>query len=269
MKQFKRIIAGRGVRGTPKLLSEALNIKLLNKHTSWGHNLRTYPTLINWGCTEASFPNHLAHLPHINNFEAVAIASSKMQTFHKLNSHNIDTVEHTRDHREASLWLHEGVVLGRDLDRGNSGRGITVYQPGEALGEHLFYVKYFKAKHEYRVHVGCTPQEVGGQQMRVIDAQRKSLRTDDQRPDEPSFFIRNHDNGFVFERGALEEEGLPPVVKAEALGAIFALDLDFGAVDIRYNPSEDTCAVLEVNTAPGLSGTTLEKYIEYFKDNWL
>lgn len=259
MKIFKRIVAGKGVRGTPKLLSEALNIKLLNKNTSWGHHLVRAPILVNWGCTSASFPDHLKHYPHLNNYQSVSDASSKMQTFHKLNAYNIDTVEHTQDHQEASLWLQEGVVLGRDLDRGNSGRGITVYEPGEALGQHLFYVKYFKARHEYRVHVGKTDEGFV-----VIDSQRKSLRTDEQRPEDPSFYIRNHDNGFIFERGAVSG-GLPEVVQSEAIGAIMALGLDFGAVDIRYNDREDTCAVLEINTAPGLSGTTLENYVNYFQ----
>ena len=47
-----------------------------------------------------------------------------------------------------------------------------------------------------------------------------------------------------------------------AINAIRALHLDFGAVDIIYNERENQFYVLEVNTAPGLEGTTLQKYTE-------
>ena len=43
--------------------------------------------------------------------------------------------------------------------------------------------------------------------------------------------------------------------------AIKVLGLDFGAVDIIYNKQEDKWYVLEVNTAPGIYGTTLDKYV--------
>jgi len=50
----------------------------------------------------------------------------------------------------------------------------------------------------------------------------------------------------------------------EGLASVMALGLDFGAVDIVYNENDNKAYVLEINTAPGLSGTTLEKYVEVF-----
>ena len=47
-----------------------------------------------------------------------------------------------------------------------------------------------------------------------------------------------------------------------AISAVDSLGLDFGAVDIIWNESEDQYYVLEVNTAPGVEGTTLQKYTE-------
>jgi D-alanine-D-alanine ligase-like ATP-grasp enzyme len=41
--------------------------------------------------------------------------------------------------------------------------------------------------------------------------------------------------------------------------------LDFGAVDVIWNEKEDKYYVLEVNTACGLEGTTLDKYVEQFR----
>ena len=45
-----------------------------------------------------------------------------------------------------------------------------------------------------------------------------------------------------------------------AVDCVNHIGLDFGAVDIIYNNRDDVCYLLEVNTAPGLQGTTLEKY---------
>jgi D-alanine-D-alanine ligase-like ATP-grasp enzyme len=51
-------------------------------------------------------------------------------------------------------------------------------------------------------------------------------------------------------------------LKDIAIGSVNILGLNFGAVDVIYNEKENKYYVLEVNTAPGLSGTTLEKYVD-------
>jgi D-alanine-D-alanine ligase-like ATP-grasp enzyme len=51
-----------------------------------------------------------------------------------------------------------------------------------------------------------------------------------------------------------------------ACDAIINLGLDFGAVDIIYNEKNNRWVVLEVNTAPGLSGETLNRYVEMIKE---
>ena len=52
----------------------------------------------------------------------------------------------------------------------------------------------------------------------------------------------------------------------EATAAVEALCLDFGAVDVVWNATKNKAFVLEVNTAPGVEGTTLEEYKEYFEN---
>ena len=42
------------------------------------------------------------------------------------------------------------------------------------------------------------------------------------------------------------------------------LGLDFGAVDVIWNEHESKAYVLEINTAPGLEGSTVEDYKEFF-----
>ena len=94
----------------------------------------------------------------------------------------------------------------------------------------------------------------------MIHKQRKARRLDV--PDEEvNWKVRNHDNGFIFQ---IEDFDLPEDCEKQAIAAVEALDLDFGAVDVVYNGKEQKAYVLEVNSAPGLSGTTLDKYVEVF-----
>jgi glutathione synthase/RimK-type ligase-like ATP-grasp enzyme len=116
------------------------------------------------------------------------------------------------------------------------------------------YVEYIKKKEEYRVHVAFG---------HIIDVQRKGRNRDV--PDEDvNWQVRNHGNGFIYMRGGVD---IPDCCRSLALAAVESLGLDFGAVDVIWNEHEDRWYVLEVNTAPGLSGTTLEKYADAF-DPW-
>jgi glutathione synthase/RimK-type ligase-like ATP-grasp enzyme len=76
--------------------------------------------------------------------------------------------------------------------------------------------------------------------------------------------IRNHDNGWVFARVGIEPT---QAVLDSAMLAVGALGLDFGAVDIATTRNnEKPIVVFEINTAPGIEGTTLEKYLDFFKE---
>ena len=96
---------------------------------------------------------------------------------------------------------------------------------------------------------------------RIIDfAQKKQMSsaTREERgvSEEPDGHIRNHGNGWIFARGGVE---IQDEVKEVAIKAVSALGLDFGAVDIVITP-QGVGKILEINTAPGLEGTTLESY---------
>jgi glutathione synthase/RimK-type ligase-like ATP-grasp enzyme len=58
-------------------------------------------------------------------------------------------------------------------------------------------------------------------------------------------------------------EGVNPhqQVLDQSRQACEALELAFGAVDVVWNEHYHRASVLEVNTAPGLEGVTLEKYL--------
>ena len=167
------------------------------------------------------------------------------------------TPEYTTDFMAACRWLAQGsTVVERHVLNGHSGEGIRLVEPGgnEELQRAPLYVKYVPKNQEYRVHV-C-----GGE---AVDIQRKARRKD--LPDEEiNWKIRNHDNGFIFARN--EDGQVPPDVIDQAVRAVKALGLAFGAVDVIFNDKAQEAYVLEVNTAPGLSGETLAGYVRRFQD---
>lgn len=162
--------------------------------------------------------------------------------------------DYTTDIHIASQWIGMGhTVVERHILNGNSGAGIRLVEPGEENLSHCpLYVKYVPKKQEYRVHV-C-----GGE---AVDIQRKARRKDVDDED-INWKIRNHDNGFVFARN--EDGFVPPDVVVQAVNAVKSLGLHFGAVDVIFNDKAQKAYVLEVNTAPGMVGATLEGYVGRF-----
>jgi hypothetical protein len=210
----------------------------------------------------------------INHPTAVAIASNKKKFFEGVASYN-DSLYEEADHDDdyvdedmlvnipdvssnierARRWIALNyIVVERHKLTGNSGEGIRLVEATEDLQECPLYVKYIPKKQEYRVHVA------NGQ---VVDLQRKARRRD-VADEDINWRIRNHDNGFIFQRNDLV---VPEQVSQQAINACTACGLDFGAVDIVFNEKQSRAYVLEINTAPGLTGSTLEGYVERFK-NW-
>lgn len=164
-------------------------------------------------------------------------------------------IEFSQDNQTANDWLKKGSrVLGRDTSTGYEGDGITVYRPGEhkEVGPHLFYVKYIPKDAEYRVHV------VGG---KVIEVSRKVMPYG-KKPIDGGWEIRTFKNGFVYQSSGIS---VPECVKEAALDAVSFCKLDFAGVDVIYNELHGKAYVLELNSAPGIEGQTIPKYIEAFK----
>lgn len=268
------------------LAAEGLNAKLLKLlGSTWTGTNRSL--LVNWGCSSRITSGTNAKV--LNRPNNIANAANKLKSFELFKQHDVShpwyVARSDNDFMEKLVTEavenpHAGFMF-RTTATGYGGEGI---HPVEFLGvkviEHsgtinrdtvesyirlvlnnisdpvVFVSKYFKARDEFRVHVVC------GQ---VIFCQRKALRQDDQRPANPNFAVRNHTNGFIFQQNNIE---VPEVVKAEAVKAVQALGLDFGAVDIKSKQEAsrpEHCAVLEVNSAPGISGNTLKAYTEVFK----
>jgi len=199
--------------------------------------------MINWGCSSPP----IARLPEIvvNSFEAVSLFSCKLQAFNWFLSNNIATPAWTQGKEIASTWP---ITVCRTLLRGHSGQGIVIVNKGEPLPDAPLYVQYTKKKDEYRVHF------MAGN---VIDIQKKMKRSGIEHDHK----VRNIHTGWVYGRENIE---VPECVIVLAKDVISKCPLVFGAIDIIYNEKYNTPLVLEINTAPGLYGTTLGKYVEAF-----
>ena len=92
----------------------------------------------------------------------------------------------------------------------------------------------------------------------VISQQRKARR----RGEDADPRIRNLANGYVFVRDGVNP---PADVLEQAKAAVRAAHLTFGAVDIVWNEHYRQAYVLEINTAPGLEGQTIEDYANAFR----
>jgi D-alanine-D-alanine ligase-like ATP-grasp enzyme len=135
---------------------------------------------------------------------------------------------------------------------------------GQGLPAAGLYVEAIDKGREYRVHVGKTPSGA----IRVIDVTRKIRRPE---ATGERGFVWNHDNGFMFVRDGVNLSSIPSDLLQQASRAISALGLTFGAVDIvvprrgRRSIREMPSYVLEVNTAPGMEGITVERYALFFE----
>jgi glutathione synthase/RimK-type ligase-like ATP-grasp enzyme len=174
--------------------------------------------------------------------------TDKLTQFRRFHENNVSCPEFTTDTSVARGWAGEGAVVCRTLLRGSEGRGIVVAEAPDQIVAAPLYTRYTKKRKEFRVHV------FNGE---VIDVQEKRKRQDHDGDRDTR--IRNTANGYVFCReNVVEPEGL----RALALSAVQALGYNMGAVDVGWNERDNRCFVLEVNSTPGMEGTTLQKYAD-------
>lgn len=242
-------------------LARAMGIQMIRRRDS-RYVPRSTDVLVNWGQTGEDYGNVPTWLNHPDK---VALATDKMVAFAMMQEACVPTVEWTHNADVARGWFDPYddtlKVITRALTRGSQGRGMTVYsyRGGENMKDYNsflhaervpLYVKGFGNENniEYRAHV------MGGQ---VIDITQKRQRRRSNGYEGPTDrTIRSASNGWVFCR---QEVSCPEAVTSAATSAVESLGLDFAAVDIAQSTDGKVC-VYEVNTAPGLEGTTLDRY---------
>src|SRR3990167_7120043 len=210
---------------------------------------RPQDIIINWG--ESRVPNWWKPNTVVKNmYNSVAHAINKSWAFADFGIAGVSTVWNSSDKLAVRALLAKGhTVFARKTLTGSQGQGIIVMKSIEDFVDAPLYTKYEKECTEYRVHVAF------GQ---VIDFQQKKKRNGGA----ANSFIRDHDNGWVFAR---QDVVLPDGVGDTCVKALAAIGLHFGGVDVLCRLKTGDIYVLEVNTAPGLEGSTLDSYVRAFK----
>jgi glutathione synthase/RimK-type ligase-like ATP-grasp enzyme len=200
-------------------------------------------TVLNWGSIVPIIAPHI-----INHHNAVINAKDKFRTMSILDG-IVRTVEWTIEKNEALLWLTQGfTIYERHTLTGSSGQGIRIVNNSLDLRQALMYTKGIIKPREYRVHI------FNG---KVIDITQKKRSNDEDSND----FIRNYSNGWIFCRDGIN---LGSKTIRQCIKAVKELGLDFGAVDVLIK--NNISYLLEINSAPGISGTTLKSYIKAIKE---
>ncbi len=228
-----------------RALARALKGRKINLVNN--RSFRSPDIVINWGDSECPVTNVL------NPGKAIALASNKREAFLAMQRAGV-SVPNFATRKEDVNW--KGTTVVRHKLQGHSGEGIEIVEYTKDLPAAPLYVQYIKKEQEFRIHVGRRNGIT-----KIIAIQRKAR--DRSVPDgDVNWQVRNHDNGFIFVRGDANPH---PAVVSAASDALQSLGLDFGAVDIIWNAKEGKAYVLEINTAPGLEGQTVDDYADFFR----
>jgi glutathione synthase/RimK-type ligase-like ATP-grasp enzyme len=173
----------------------------------------------------------------------------KLTQYQWFQDNEIPALEFTNHDLTAAAWVEEGsTIFGRKYLNASCGKGIVVIEKLEDFVPCPVYTKYKKKKREFRVHVFKD-------QVVAVTEKKRRKEFDGERDTK----IRNLANGYVFVQQVQDE---PDGLRELALRAARVSTSDFRGVDVGYNKLKDELFVIEVNSAPGIQGTNLNKYLE-------
>lgn len=179
------------------------------------------------------FNRGLDKLTQLNKFAEAGLSCPKFTT----DSSKLADLDEFKDQK----------YVARKLLNSSEGKGIVIFGADDHIPTAPLYTQYVPKKKEFRVHVYNNV---------VIDISEKRKRKGFNEEDRDTH-VRNLANGYVFCRDAIEE---PEGIRDLAVRAVGALNRTQGAVDIIWNAKRNQCFALEVNSNPGMEGTTLDKY---------
>lgn len=256
-----KILPYRSGSRSARALADALGCKILKLEGSrWCPRQGRSDYIINWGNTGEYKPEWLVAEGFYNLPCNVLNVSNKLNFFNMCRENGVEEYVPefwtSREDVPADCFLNGSVVCRRVL-AGHSGEGIVIATTPDELVPAPLYTKYIKKSQEYRIHLGRNnDNEI------VIISQQRKARDRSVPDDEVNWQVRNHSNGFIFVRDGVN----PPSCVIDACREVFGVTgLDFGAVDVVYNAHSDRAYVLEINTAPGLEGTTVDDYVQFFR----
>ena len=191
-----------------------------------------------------------AKYPKYNRFNLTyGDCKDKLFQYQWFAANQVPSFPYTVNPTEAKEWISEGhTVFARTLTKASEGKGIYILDSGSEFKTAPVYTQYRKKKREYRVHV------YKDQVVQVLEKRkRKGFEG------EVNTKIRNTTNGYVF----CSQDVVEPLgIRELALKASKVTNSDFRGVDIGFNEKLNELFVIEVNSAPGIEGSNVQRYIE-------
>lgn len=209
---------------------------------------------IRWGSTE-QFDN-LKYKKELNTLEAVLRTTDKLTMLQTLQSNGIRTLDFGVDPAAASEFFDKS---GNQYIRNK--QGVVRYGNDFNSDRDAYYSRPLRFKRrEYRVHVfngkvlgvyEKVPLDLAEGQPRNFGTLPKLFKSDTCR----------------FVRCDIEQEGsrVNPEAQALCIAAVGSLGLVFGGVDLLRD-KHGQFFVCEVNSAPGLNGLNVERWVEAIRD---
>jgi hypothetical protein len=257
MSRLRFLVHKYGADATNDICDELADLGMLMCHIDKTQfKPRAGDVMVNWGVINRPDEYHWASTDFkwLNHPQLVRRSGNRLKSLPIMKEAGVNVPEFTTQFDVAKGWLNDGSsVIARANVRSRSGHGLTFVEPSQELpsGQAL-YVRYVPKKVEYRVHVFRGA---------VIDVQQKKRRKGFTGQVDPK--IRSYDNGWVFCRQGVQA---PECVLTQSLAAVSSLGLDFGATDVGWNEMKQEAMIYEVNTAPGLEGTTTKKYAQAIRE---
>lgn len=186
----------------------------------------------------------------------------KLQQYKWFKEQGLSALDYSTSFEDAYKWLKEGhTVFGRTLLNASCGDGIVVFTPKDLENDDggLFhetnckvYTKYKPKKREFRVHV------FKDKVVTIVEKRRKK----DWNGDKSDAKIRNLANGYIFCQEVELTDNLRKRIEEVSLHASKVCGSDFRGVDVGYNEKHDDVFIIEVNSAPGIEGSNVDKYLK-------
>lgn len=171
----------------------------------------------------------------------------KIEQYNYFKEQGLAALEFTTNRADAKQWAETATVICRTLTHASEGKGIVVAEVPEEVVAAPVYTKYKKKKKEFRIHIFKD---------KVVHVLEKRRKTNFEGVTDAK--IRNTANGYVFcSDGVVEPVGLRDL----ALAASKVTKSDFKGVDIGYNEKKNELFVIEVNSAPGIEGSNVDRYV--------
>lgn len=276
---------------TGKVLAERLAID------SGRNKPRNADVVIGWGCKTDEYVD-LGNAKVLNHPNAIRKNRNKQTTLYLLrnNQNTSGTIAKHVESANVLASLQAGNVslplIGRTrMHQGGKGFWFcptkSLVEAAVAEGAHYFQ-EFIDIKQEYRLHVFCgeviyaqkkieNPSEEGwvAQRKEKIEnwANKKGDNLDEatmlyvlrrlaKEADLPDRIVRSNKRGWKF--SSVRPDNLNDALKNAAIATVAAIGLDFGAVDCALGQN-DAPWIIEVNSGPGLQGSSLDAYVAAFQ----